>query len=165
MVIASFKLIHYHFPNTWIAPRRAMLVVARTRVWHFIVECVRPKWWIWERCYHWWIVHETKLFHHQKLTIPTDTKERHSHSTQIFHANVGKFIDNIRLTDHFIEPIFNCSVPWPPFFGSTVPEIFGNAINSNHIQAFFDLVFAEYSRTTTLVFYQLIKMWFHSHLH
>lgn len=130
VVVAGLHLVHHHLPDAGIAARRTVLVDAAARVRHLVVERVRPERRIRERRHHRRVVDEAELLHHQKLAIPTDAKERHSHAAQLLHPHVRELVDDVRLADHFVEPVLDGRVPRPPLLGPAVPERDGLSENA-----------------------------------
>lgn len=122
-VLTGLQLVHDHFPDARVAARRTVLVVTGARVRHLVVERVRPQRRIDERRHHRRVVHETKLLHHQELTVPADAQKWHSHAAQVLHANVAEFVDDVRLADHLVEPVLDGGVARPPVLGTAVPGI------------------------------------------
>lgn len=117
----DFQLIEDHLPDAWEASARAALPGADARVRHFIIKRVRPDGRVAQRCCHARIVNKAEFFHHQELTVPADTQERYADSANVFHVNVGEAVNDVRLADHLIKPVFDCSVSRPPVFRLSMP--------------------------------------------
>ena len=89
-------------------------------VWDLIIQSIWPNWrvrdWSWQRS----IINETKFIHHQELTIPSHFEKRYTKTTDILHLDSTKSVDDVSLTNHLIEPIFNGSILFPPWFGASM---------------------------------------------
>lgn len=135
-ILAHFQLVHNQLPNARITPRRAILIYARAAVRHLVVQGVGPQRRIRMRRNHGWIVHEAKLLHHEKLSIPADAQKGYSHATNLLHSYRCELIDYIRLANHLIEPILNCGILGPPHLWATMPLINKSEISIlNNLQA------------------------------
>lgn len=117
---AGLQLIHDHLPDARIAARRTVLVVARALVRHLKVERVGPEGWVGVRCDHGGVVLEAKLLHHEELAVPADAEEGHANAANLLHADVAKAVDDVRLADHFVEPVLDGGVVRPPRLGGAM---------------------------------------------
>jgi len=55
-------------------------------------------------------------------------------TSDFFHPNPSKVVDNVGLTNHFVEPVLDGSVPAPPILWTPMPG--GRKNNGNEKFAF-----------------------------
>lgn len=116
----SLQLIHDQFPDSGITSRGTVLIVPCALVGHLKVQRVRPQGRIRVRGHHGSVIFKTKLLHHEELSVPTDPQKGHSDPSNFLHSHVTKAIDDIRLSDHLIEPVLDCGIVGPPGLWATV---------------------------------------------
>lgn len=122
-IVTCLQLVHDQFPDARITPRWTVLVHSSTAVGHLVVQGIRPKRRIGVRGHHGGIVNESELLHHEELTIPTNSEERNTHTTDLLHAHSGKLVDDVSLAHHFIKPVFDRRVLGPPHLWTTMATI------------------------------------------
>lgn len=122
-IVTSLQLVHHQLPDARITSRRAVLVHSSATVGHLVVQGIWPKRWVRVRSHHGGIVNESKLLHHEELSIPTDSKERNTHSTDLLHSYSGKLIDDVGLAHHLIKPVFDGRVLGPPHLWTAMPTM------------------------------------------
>ena len=121
LLYLDFQLIENHLPDAWETAARATLPGADARVRHLIIERVRPDGRVAQRCCHARVVDEAELLHHQELAVPADAQERHADAANVLHVNVGEPVDDVRLSDHLVKPVFDGSVSRPPVLRVSMP--------------------------------------------